>query len=132
VAHRLQAVSAIGSDLPLHCTASGKALLQAMPDQDALALLERPLARYTPHTIVDEARLLEALAAGRQTGVAFDREEHHAGICGVAVAFAAPFGTLAAIGSPVPTSRFIGREGELTRALVQTHGRMLDLMSKQD
>jgi len=130
VAHRLQAVSAVGSDLPLHCTASGKALLQALPDEEVLRLVERPLKRYTAHTVVDERALLEELARGRAARVAIDREEHHIGVCGAAISFPGPFGGLAAVGAPVPTSRFIGREAELARALLQSHSRLTQLISR--
>jgi DNA-binding IclR family transcriptional regulator len=130
VAHRLQAVSAVGSDLPLHCTASGKALLHALPDEEVLRLVDRPLQRYTPNTLVDDAALLAHLAEGRRTRVALDREEHHLGVCGAAIAFPGPFGGLAAVGTPVPTSRFVGREAELTRALLQSHGRLTQLISR--
>lgn len=130
VAHRLQAVSAVGSDLPLHCTASGKALLQALPDEEVLRIVERPLRRYTHNTIVDDHALLEALAEGRQARVALDREEHHLGVCGAAVSFPGPFGGLAAVGTPVPTSRFVGRESELVRALLHAHGRLVQLSSR--
>lgn len=130
VSHRLQAISNVGGQLPLHCTASGKALLHALTDAQALAVVELPLHRYTERTIVDTSALLAALAESRKAKVAFDREEHHLGVCGVAISLTGPFGGLATIGVPVPTPRFVGRERELARALLQTRTRLQQMISE--
>ncbi len=108
--HRLRAVSAVGARFPLHCTANGKALLAAMPPQDALALLPARLQRTTPKTIASRSALLEELARIRRRGVAFDREEHTQGICAVGAAVLDAAGPVAAISVPVPTPRFGGNE----------------------
>lgn len=105
-AHRLRAVSAVGAGFPLHCTANGKALLAALPPDQALALLPARLERFTPATITSRAALLDELDRIRHTGVAVDREEHTEGICAVGAAVADPAGPAAAISVPVPTPRF--------------------------
>jgi DNA-binding IclR family transcriptional regulator len=108
--HRLRAVSAVGASFPLHCTANGKALLAALPEERALALLPSRLPRLTDATITSRAALRSELAEIRRQGVAFDREEHAEGICAVGAAVLDASGPVAAISVPVPATRFRGRE----------------------
>jgi DNA-binding IclR family transcriptional regulator len=128
VPHRLQVVSLVGSGLPLHCTASGKALLKSLEDREVLALLGPSLARYTKNTLSDSTSLLREIRSARD-GVAIDRDEHTEGVSGIAVALNGPFGIAAAVGMPIPTARFIGREANLTRALLLTRQRLVDILS---
>jgi DNA-binding IclR family transcriptional regulator len=114
---RLHAVSAVGEVFPLHCTANGKALLAAMPDEQALALLPSRLPRFTPSTIVSREGLRSELARTRAAGIAFDHEEHTEGICAVGAAVVDATGPVAAISVPVPSQRFAGHERELARAV---------------
>jgi len=75
-----------GSRVPLHCTASGKLLLSAMPDAAVHRLLGRgPLERYTERTIVDVDALLRALARIRASGVGTDVSEYLEGSVCLAV-----------------------------------------------
>ena len=104
--HRLRAVSAVGADFPLHCTANGKALLAAMPEEQALALLPARLERLTPNTATSRSDLLAELEQVRREGVAFDREEHTEGICAVSAVVFDRAGPAAAISVPAPTQRF--------------------------
>jgi DNA-binding IclR family transcriptional regulator len=104
--HRLRAVSAVGARFPLHCTANGKALLAAMSDAEALALLPAKLPELTPSTITSREELLAELAQVRRTGVAFDREEHTEGVSAVGAAIPAGTRPPVAISVPIPTPRF--------------------------
>lgn len=73
--------SAIGKRGPVHCTAVGKAMaayLDAAEQRDLVDHLD--LVRHTAATLTTKARLLAELAAIRAEGLAFDREEHRAGI----------------------------------------------------
>lgn len=114
---RLRAVSSVGDLFPLHCTANGKALLAAMPGEQAEALLPARLERFTARTIVSRTKLRAELARIAAAGVAFDREEHTEGICAVGAVVADASGPLAAISVPVPAPRFHGREEELSSAV---------------
>ncbi len=70
----------VGSRLPAHATALGKALLAFSPsDRTAPYLLEGALPRRTPNTICDPAALVRELGEVRRNGVAFEREECDAG-----------------------------------------------------
>lgn len=77
--------SRVGRRSPAHCTGVGKALIAFLPDAELNRLLEeRGLRRYTRGTITDPEVLRRELARVRQTGVAYDEEEHEEGICCVA------------------------------------------------
>ncbi|MFJ4936837.1 IclR family transcriptional regulator [Streptomyces pseudovenezuelae] len=115
--HTLRAVSVVGSSLPLHCTANGKAVLAKLSDAEVARLLPARLARLTPATITRRAALLEELREVRRTGVAFDLEESTPGVCAVAIAAQDAYGTLAALSVPVPAIRFHGREQDIVASL---------------
>ena len=117
---RLRAVSALGRAFPLHCTANGKAVLAALPEDLASALLGESLEPLTAHTIVNKKALLQNLAEIRRTGIALDREEHTSGICAVGGSLEIGSGEIVAISIPLPAGRFYGQEDRLARALSAT------------
>ena len=70
----------VGTLNPLHCTALGKALL-AFGDLELPPLLES----FTPHTLIDPARLRKNLEQVRAQGYAVDDEEFDLGVRCIAV-----------------------------------------------
>ncbi|MEV5970791.1 IclR family transcriptional regulator [Streptomyces sp. NPDC051921] len=77
--------SRAGGRLPVHSTASGKALL-AFGDPAALGrVLARRPRPLTPRTLVGPVALRSELAAAAARGVAYDREETYRGVSCVAV-----------------------------------------------
>lgn len=73
--------SRIGTSVPLHVTAVGKAWLAALEPAAQAALLKGlAMPRYTEHTLTDRAALQAELASTRTQGWASDREEHEAGV----------------------------------------------------
>jgi IclR family acetate operon transcriptional repressor len=69
--------SRIGATLPLHCTAIGKAVLAALPDEEVRRIAARTgLPRRMPHTITTSDALLANLASVRARGWALDDEEN--------------------------------------------------------
>jgi len=126
---RLRAVSAIGEEFPLYCTANGKALLAAVGPVRARGLLPARLRPLTPHTITSHRVLAAELAEVARAGVAFDREEHSEGICAVGAAVAGPGGgLLAALSVPVPAPRFRGSEERLADAVREAAGQAAALI----
>jgi IclR family acetate operon transcriptional repressor len=96
----------VGSYDHLHSTALGRAILSALPAEEArgiLAAAERP--RVTPRTRVGLAELDAELAATRERGYSFDDEENEAGARCVGVPIrdehGLPVGALS-ISGPVP------------------------------
>jgi DNA-binding IclR family transcriptional regulator len=114
---RLRAVSAVGEEFPLYCTANGKALLAALGGDRARELLPVRLRRLTPNTITSRRALAAELDAAARAGVAFDREEHSEGICAVGAAVLSPGGPVAALSVPVPAARFADAEERLAAAV---------------
>jgi IclR family pca regulon transcriptional regulator len=77
---------AVGSRLPLHCSAAGRALLWNRADADVRALLgSGPLERFTPRTVTSVRELLRELAASRERGFSVCDEEIEAGVRSIAV-----------------------------------------------
>jgi IclR family acetate operon transcriptional repressor len=72
-----QFASRVGGRILLHCTAIGKSLLAAMPDE-VLPRLE--LVRRTPHTLVSVDELRAELERVRERGFAIDDEENERNI----------------------------------------------------
>ncbi|HEX6795972.1 MAG TPA: IclR family transcriptional regulator [Casimicrobiaceae bacterium] len=110
-----------GSRVPLHCTASGKLLLAALPTSRARALLGTgPLQRYTPRTIVDRAALERELQAIRANGVGTDVGEYLADSVCLAVPVRDANGrTCAAVAVHGPAPRMTLRKGYAFVAAMQ-------------
>jgi DNA-binding IclR family transcriptional regulator len=85
--HRLRAVSAVGEMFPLHCTANGKACLALLDDGEVLQRLKNRDLTIAGGKARSLASLIEELKAIRRTGVAYDDEEHSAGISALGTAF---------------------------------------------
>ncbi len=102
-----------GSRVPLHCTASGKLLLSAMPSAQMRRLLgPGPLARYTERTVVSLDALERELAKIRATGVGTDVGEYLDGSVCLAVAVRDPLGrTHATIAVHGPAPRMSLKKG---------------------
>ena len=118
--HRLVAVSAVGVTFPLHCTANGKALLAALPSEQADVILPARLTAFTEHTITGRKALRNELAQIQAAGVAYDREEHSEGTSAVGAAVYDAYGVAAAISVAAPTQRFIGEEATLEKLVRET------------
>lgn len=77
-----------GAQLPAHCTASGKALLAALPlaELHELYPARRSLAAPTPNSITRRRDLEVELEQIRKQGYATNRDESEVGVASVAVA----------------------------------------------
>lgn len=124
---RLNIVSPVGEAFPLHCLASGKAMLATLSDDEIRKLLgPKALERHTDATICDLDVLLKELAKVRKIGVAHDHEEHLEGVSAVGAALQEPGGTLYAISIPVPTVRFKHSKRELQSALLRCRSEIIE------
>jgi len=102
-----------GSRVPLHCTASGKLLLSALPPAQVRRLLgSGPLARYTDRTNTSIAALERELAKIRVSGVGTDVGEYLVGSVCMAVPVRDPQGRMcAAIAVHGPAPRMTLKKG---------------------
>jgi DNA-binding IclR family transcriptional regulator len=75
-----------GEIMPLHCAASGKAVLAYLPEKERETLLNsRTFQRYTPGTLTDAKALRKNLTAIQATGISTNHQEFHRGITALAV-----------------------------------------------
>jgi DNA-binding IclR family transcriptional regulator len=118
--HRLRTVSAVGETFPLYCTANGKAYLAELNDDAVMRLIGKTFERRTPKTLTRLSDLIKDLHQVRQSGVAFDREEHTLGICAAGVALRDPLGNYVAISVPVPAPRFYEHQSLIAERLLAT------------
>jgi IclR family KDG regulon transcriptional repressor len=82
--HRVKIAAAVGQRLPVYCTASGKAFLAFMPDEQVRKILPEKLTRYTDNTCVSFPALYEDLRATRERGFAISQQEFENDINAVA------------------------------------------------
>ena len=98
----------IGSRIPMYCTASGRAYLSALPESEALALIEASdRVAHTVHTRTAVEDILEALRQARLQGFATNSEELFLGDMTVAAPVLGSNGRpVAAVHVVAPTSRW--------------------------
>jgi len=123
---RLVALSAIGERFPLHCSANGKALLAALPEDEADRAIARSSREHADHPLTDPAKLHAELAAVRRDGIAYDREENSPGIGAVGFALRDTTGALFAISVPMPIQRFRRTEKALVEKVLAHRDRIQD------
>ncbi len=96
----------VGSRLPAHTSAMGRAILAFMDPKEARAIVETSeLSANTPFTITDKTLLLERLEAVRQAGVAINRQELAVGMAAVAAPVMAGSKVEGSIGASFPIQR---------------------------
>lgn len=123
--HRLAALSAIGTEFPLHSTANGKALLSCLPSDKQLELLQAPLPGDTNRTITDIPALQTQLRQVARSGLAYDLEEHTEGVCAMGTAFLDSLGRAYSISIPVPRQRFDQKSIALEEPLLACRDRLI-------
>lgn len=105
--HPFKYIVDLGSRIPAHCCAPGKAMLAYLPAQERVRQLSQmEFSPHTERTITDPARFDQELESVRQAGAAFDRGEHFVGIhCVAAPVLDRLGGPVAAITIAGPSSR---------------------------
>ncbi|RZF23861.1 IclR family transcriptional regulator [Paraburkholderia sp. UYCP14C] len=114
-------VSDLGSRLPAHCSALGKALLASLSDEELFELLPEGLVAVTRHTITRRSALLRELRRVRDTGIASEIEEAAAGLtCFAAYAGQTAHQKRLAVSTSIPTGRIdTKREKQICLAIVR-------------
>jgi IclR family acetate operon transcriptional repressor len=102
----LSANASIGQSQPLHCTATGKAIVANLPRGTAEGLLGFiDLESFTPNTLTRAEALEKELAQVRIAGFAVDDREYHPGVRCVAAPVFGIGGVIAALGVSAPADR---------------------------
>lgn len=95
-----------GLTLPANCTATGKAMLSRLTQEQLRALYpKKELPGLTGNSITSRVDLEAELDEIRRIGYATSREESEDGVTSVAVSIAGPSGTLYGINVSVPAHR---------------------------
>jgi DNA-binding IclR family transcriptional regulator len=127
--HRLGANYEVGGRVDAHASAGGKALLAYLdPLELRRRLPARRLARHTPKTIVERARLERELEQIRARGYSLDDEEYTVGVRCVAVPVRDHEGQAAAAMSvSVPIVRLGAAEERMALALLRAEATGLSM-----
>ena len=103
---RVKLAAAVGQHLPAFSTASGKAILMSLPEEEVRRILENGMQPYTPSTLRSPEAVFKNLRASHEQGFALSLEEYEDGISAVAVPILDPDGKpLAAIAVAGPAYR---------------------------
>lgn len=102
----MQVTTRPGTELLLHSTAAGKALLATLPEDMLRHLAGGVLEQCTARTIVRADELIPQVVEVARTGLAYDLEESAEGVCAIAAPVRDAAGTAYSISIPVPTPRF--------------------------
>jgi DNA-binding IclR family transcriptional regulator len=124
--HRLRTISSVGEVFPLTATANGKSCLALLPPERAASLAQAEWDRRGVSG--DMEAFLDELGNIRETGLAYDRNEHTDGISAIGIGFRDWTGDLHAISVPVPSSRFEETEEKVRKAILKTHRHVRKMM----
>ena len=114
------------TEMPIHSTSAGKALMAAKPEADIDAYLIKGLPKYTDYTITDPDVFRKELELTRQRGYALEIEETQMGLCAIDTLINVFLGENISMGFflPVSTARgdLSGAVTELleTKAIIQS------------
>lgn len=107
----LAATPELGTLWPLHATATGKAMLAALPEAERSPLVAALLERFTARTITSKAKLERELERIRERGYATAVEELEAGFVAVAaVVRGGGASPVAAVSLNAPATRLRGQK----------------------
>lgn len=81
---RVKIAAAVGQRLPAFCTASGKALLAFLPEEQVGKILNENLTKYTDKTPASVSAITEGLKVTRECGYAVSEQEYESDISAVA------------------------------------------------
>jgi DNA-binding IclR family transcriptional regulator len=96
----------LGVRLPMHCTASGKALLAELPDERVNEIVDTyGLPAWTENTVTDRSELFDHLSEIRDRDIAFEDEERISGLRGIGVPIKTEGALLGAIAMSGPVNR---------------------------
>lgn len=103
-----------GSRLPAYCTAPGLAILAALPEEEAIGILDgSDLIGHTPHTVADRDAIMQRLAAIRRQGYSHTEGEYYLGDISTAAAIIDARGyPIGAVNVAVSRARWRGAKDE--------------------
>ena len=118
---RVKLAAAVGQKLPAFCTASGKAFMAYLPDEQVSQILSEGLTKYTDNTKISLTDLYKDLRVTRERGFAISEQEYEKDIHAVA----API--LNADGYPIAVIAVVGPSFRLPRERMLMLGHSIQL-----
>lgn len=111
----------VGDRRPLYCTAGGRALLAAAPEEEIQSYLNRlKPQQFTAKTETSKRKLAETIEAIRKDGVAQTVDQASDGVTGTAAAIREASGTvIGALIVAAPSSRLQDQGAELARLVLE-------------
>lgn len=112
--HSVKYVTTIGTQIPLHCSAVGKAILAQIPAEKRRNILSlSPLKPMSAHSITNIEALNRQFEEINQIGYAFNMEETEDGVIGIGIALCNKNGIPhAGIGIAAPNNRITTELGK--------------------
>jgi DNA-binding IclR family transcriptional regulator len=121
---RVKLAAAVGQKLPAFCTASGKALLAYLPEDQVIKILRENLTEYTDSTRISIPEILEDLKITAARGYAISEQEYEQDINAVA----APL--FDADNYPIAAFAIVGPSFRLTKDRLPALGEKIRSMTK--
>lgn len=117
--HSFRMSETVGSRVPWHSTALGKAIAAFLPEERVKVILKQsPMKRLTPHTITGLRKYMEVLATVRLEGYSLDMEESELGATCIAVPiFDVEHTVVGALSISGPTPRVRERQNKIINTL---------------
>lgn len=81
---RVKIAAAVGEQLPVYCTATGKAFLAYLSEYQVEEILAKGMVKHTEHTVVSHSDLYKDLQKIRERGFSISKEEYEKDINAVA------------------------------------------------
>lgn len=126
----LRVVSFPNKPRPLYAKANGKALLACLSNQEIERLFNDKLTALTQHTLTDLPALLAEIEQVRESGFAYDLEEHALGVCAIGTGLVAPDGKPYAFSVAMPLSRYESMKQEVEAALHEARTMLTGLLER--
>ncbi len=102
----MQVTTKPGSELPLHSTAAGKAMLATQPTEIIERVIRGPLEQVTAQTVLSPTEVTAQIAEAGQTTFGYDIEETTEGVCAIATPVRDVLSAVYSISITTPTGRF--------------------------
>jgi IclR family transcriptional regulator, KDG regulon repressor len=81
---RVKIAAAVGEQLPVYCTATGKAFLAYLPEDKVRLILAQGVTKYTENTLISQEDLFIDMYKTRERGFAISEQEYEKDINAVA------------------------------------------------
>jgi IclR family acetate operon transcriptional repressor len=116
----------LGTHAPLFATATGRALLSAMTDEQVADVLDMGLKRYTESTLVDRREVVRAIEQARERGYAVNSAEWRAETAAIGVPIVSRAGApVAAVAVSMPRTKYEEADLPALADLVMAAGRRI-------